>query len=233
MIAISTAPAVSTERTYVMRHILPIETENEVLVQEVRRRGYKKVAVVTTTHEGLLALRKLFQESSPAKIVSDIEIAHQDLDLKTTAATIKQAGPDALYLLTINPQGGMLAKELRRLGFKGDFFSAHQIEIKAEVKLSEGALVGAWFVTGGSGRHAFFPRYEKRYGEPPTQAAQVGYDIVKMLLQCRSVANLNRCLHELKDFEGSMGRYSAVAGNRYSIPAQIKVITAQGFESVE
>jgi len=39
-------------------------------------------------------------------------------------------------------------------------------------------------------------------------------------------------LHTVKDFNGALGTYSASGDNRFTLPAAIKVITADGFKKI-
>jgi branched-chain amino acid transport system substrate-binding protein len=235
MVGFSIVDRVVQGKSWVMKHWVPAETENQRLVAEVKKRNYKTIAAVVTINEAMTKLRDLFLQTSGMNLVSNDEMQREETDFRTVATKIVRLNPDAVYSLLWAPQPGIFAKQLRELGYKGEIFGAHNLEDPNEVRVSDGALEGAWFVSADDGGAAnFYKQYYKRFAENPSAGGTNGYDVAKMLIgAANSPVPINQYLHELKDFEGVLGKYSATKNNDFSIQAALKKIVSGNFERLD
>ncbi len=230
MIAFSIVERLVQGKEFTMKHWVPARTEQAALAEEVKRRGYKRVAIVTMQNDAMYDLRQLFRDSKLAEIVLDEDFPPDNIDFRPTCARIKALNPDAVYNLLWAPQPAVFSKQLRAHGYEGAFFGAHNFEDMNEVKASQGALVGAWFVTlDDRGAGEYFKSYTERFSSYPTAGGVNAFDAAKMMIEGAKSTNLNTYLHTLKDFDGALGKYSASASNDFEIRAMLKVVGEGGF----
>lgn len=232
-VSISTAADAVKNKKYIVRHLVSGEAEGSAVVEEVKKRGYKDVAIVSTIQDGMLYLRDLFAKSAPAKIVMNEEFASTETDFRSTVAKIYQLNPSGVYVLLLPPQTGLFARQLRDGGYTGEIFSAHQLQQNDELVAAKGALLGAWFVGDDSlGSGEFNKRYRTKFGTEPVIAAHNAYDVVHLIINGAAKGDLNGYLHSVKDFEGVLGTYSATSDNGFGLKAIIKVVTPTGYKSL-
>lgn len=234
MIGLSIIDKVVQGKSYVVKHWVPSRRLNEKIVGEVKRRGYKKVAIVSALNDAMLALRDHFRESNPVEIIMDEEVPITEMDFRPLAGKIRALKPDAVYILVWPPQPGIFSKTLRRAGYKGAFFGAHNVASMQEVAVSEGSLEGTWFAFGDNSKSgAYIESYKKRFNLEPVIGGQDGYDSAALMIEGIKGGDLNRYLHTVKDFHGSYGVYSATGQNDFDIPATLRTISGNSFKIVE
>ena len=232
MIALSIVDKVVEGKKFVMKHWVPARVENALITKEVARLGYKKIAVVTTQNDAMLSLRDAFRDSHVVSLVLDEEFPRDITDFRTIASKIRSLEPDAVYSLLWAPQPGIFARQLREKGYTGPIFGAHNLEDGNERIVSQGALTGAWFVTGDDrGAREYFREYQIKFHSSPTAGGVNAFDVAKMFIDTAKAKDLNAALHELKDFQGANGTYSATPQNDFEISAILKRIGKDGFEA--
>ena len=225
MIALSIHDQVVRGKQFVFKHWVSAEKENEKIISEVKKRGYKKVAVVTTINDAMLKLRDLFAQNTKNLLVAKEECNREELDFKPIIMRLLQTKPDAIYLLLWSPQPGLFAKQLRLAGFKGDLFGVHNLEDPKEIAISAGALAGAWIATGDD-QHAqkYYESYLNTYGSLPSAGGINAYDVSKILIEGAHSKELSTYLNTLTGFSGAYGTYEATGQNDFNIPATIKIL---------
>lgn len=238
-IAIATDPKVSAGRDYVFNLWVTPEAEAATAIAEAQKRGYKKIARVVTIQDGALAIKSAFDRENKGQIiiVLDEEFNADVKDFKTYIAKLRQDTKiDAVMVVLLPGQCGVFAKQARQLGIRQDLMGFEMFEDINEVKASGGALVGQWYVNTDDPDSKFLDAYTKQYPEASIWGASAGYDSV--LLIARAVeqgfkgSDINQFLATLKDFKGALGTYSATGDNRFSIPAAVKIVTKDGFETL-
>ena len=143
---------------------------------------------------------------------------------------------DAVLPVLVPGQIGIFARQLRQLGVLLPIFGFEFFEDPNEVKSSDGALVGQWYVNNGAATKEFTERYLARFPGGSLFAAGNGNDIVLLLSEAikrgGTRSKVNGFLHSVKDFSGSLGTYSASGKNTFTLPAVIKVVTPMEFEEI-
>ena len=234
LVAMATAQQLVVGRQYIVRHWLSGQRETELIVREVQRRGYRRIAVATAIQDGTLQLRDLFLARVAAAVVYNQEFDSNEQDFRSVAADIKASAPDAVYFLLFTPQAALLAKQLRHSGFQVEFFAAHQLEDANVIPLSDGAVVGMWYVNADT-RFAgdFYKKYRQRYGIDATNYTPNAFDIARIMIQGSEAGDINRYMHEVQDFSGACGRYSANGRNEFDLPVALRRISSSGFEDLD
>jgi branched-chain amino acid transport system substrate-binding protein len=229
LISISTATTVTNKRNYVVRHWVNADDEAQALISEAKRRKIKDVAMVTTNSDGYLAVRDEFLARQPPQVIYDQIANPEEHDFRTYAAKIKVLNPGAVFLLLGPGQFNTLAKMLRQIGYRGEFFAIHSIEMDPEVVGLHPSFIGTWYVLGDERKaQAFRTKYKAKFGQDPVSGAANGYDIAKLVIQALKTSDPNRYLHEVKNFEGAFGTYGSNSKKGFNIPVAIKEITTTG-----
>jgi branched-chain amino acid transport system substrate-binding protein len=201
MIALSIVDRVVKGFSYVVKLWVAARVENDLIVKEIRRRGYKKVAVVSTINDAMLSLKQLVTDSVPERIVASEELNREDNDLRTVVLRILSKSPDAVYSLLWAPQPSLFARALREMGFKGPIFGVHNLEDPNEITNAAGALDEAWLVTGDdSAASDYIEEYVRRFASSPTAGGANAYDAAKLIIE-GSRKELNEFLHTVQNFE--------------------------------
>ncbi len=225
MIALSIVDRVVDGFSFIVKLWVSARVENQLLVQEIQRRGYQRIAVATSTNDAMLLLKQLATDSLQEKIVTSEDVAREESDLRATALRLLSKSPDAIYNLTWAPQVSLLARALRGQGFTGPIFGVHNLDDPNEVMNATGTLDGAWLVTGDDSAAAdYLSRYTAQFGSPPTAGGANAYDAAKLFIEGSRQKDLNQFLHTVKDFRGALGTYSASGRNDFTIGARLKHI---------
>lgn len=240
LLAIATDPAVVAGRAWVVNFWTTAEVEAARLGDEVRHRGYKTVARITAIHDFPLAMKKRFdqQTNGSVNVVYDEEYPLEVKDFKTYLAKIAATpGIDAIYVLLMPGQCGTFARQAREHGVMLPLFGAEIFEDSAEVKASNGALIGQWYVNAANPEQRFFEEYRRSYPQSSLYGAPHGHDIALLLgaavAKGEKAGQINSFLHTVKDFPGVLGPFSASGDNRYTLKAAIKIVTPDGFEQLD
>lgn len=233
-IAFSILRGVVEGKNYIVKHWCTAERLNQALVEEVRRRAYKNVAIVSTSNEAMLGLRDLYKQSGVTPVVLDQEFAKEDTDFSTIVTKISQIKPTAVYVLLLPPQISVFVKRLREGRYTGEIFNANFFEDRGEVLASGGTMVGGWFVNSDNSAGENYPaEFQKRFGRGTTVGGGNGYDAAKMLIEAaQSGEDLNHYLHNIKNFHGAFGVYSATGQNDFDFPAVVKIVEKDGFRKL-
>lgn len=234
-IAVGSDPAISNDRKFVMNFMTMPDVEMRLMVATALERGYRRIARISTVQEGTLALREAFDTANAGRmeIVLDEEYAHDQRDFRPFINKLKRLEKvDGVFANFLFGQAGVFSRQLREAGVKLQLFSHHCFEDPGELKISNGALLGAWYVNPDSPSDEFLKSYQLKFPDQPVSFAGYGYDL-SMLLSSAAIENkspleINKFLHSVKDFKGVLGTYSADK-TAFTLPAVLKMITEAGF----
>lgn len=129
---------------------------------EIKRRGYKKLALFTSTHtyttEWARALTEQFPESAWEDFSTNPD-SFQSLILK-----VKAGGFDAIGVCLAVGLNGRFAQQLRALRVDIPLFGCNFIEASADIEAANGAFDGVWF-TAPKLSTEFLRSYTARFGK--------------------------------------------------------------------
>jgi len=227
LVAISMVNRVVADKKFVVKHWLPLEEISFRVNEEVERRGIKSVVVAALQNDAMIALKESFLSGRKAEVLTSLDFDPADADFRTAAARIKALNPEGVYVLLWSPQLSLFSKQLRQVGYKGIIFGTQNMENLNEIKLAQGSLDGSWYV-GTDDRSAgeYFSRYRVKHNSDPVAGGVNGYDVAGMIAQCAKAGEgkLNSCLHEIKDYKGALGIYSATGRNDFAVKGAIKCV---------
>ena len=166
----------------------------------------------------------------------DVPSEEKDFKSLITKLKTKEKEIDAVLVSLFPGQLGVFAKQLRESGITKPLFGTETMEDANEVKISHGALVGGWYVNAGDGSGDFLKTYRDRFPGVSSFSSANGYDAVLLFAAAATKGvrgdGLAEFLSSIKDFSGALGRYSSTGDHRFSLPAQIKVVTPEGFAPI-
>lgn len=232
-VAIASDGRIVQGRKYSVLFWVTPDEEAKVTVPEALRRGYKRVARILTTQEGVIAARDAFDRFNSGRIavVLDEEYPPDIKDFRPFIAKLRSRKDiDAVFPILLPGQCGTFAKQLRQAGITLPMFSIEMFGDSNEVKAAAGALDGAWYTNAADPSAEFLARYKKKYPNASTFGAANGHDFVLLLAAAldrdASREGINHFLHNVKDFSGALGTYSSSGDNRFTLPAAVMLVDA-------
>lgn len=229
-LSINVNRAVVQNRKFASLLMPPLEVLTALNIAEAKRRNYQRIATVASIQDSCLLQKKIFEAARIGVLVSSQEIDPQDRELRSVALRLLDGKPDAIFLSTLPPQGALLAKSLRQLGYRGELFGGIQTAYLSELQASDGALENGWIVSAED-RHAerYYARYRRRFSSEPTDLSMYAYDAINLLIEGRKTADLNQFLHSVRDFNGISGTFSSDGENGYTFQVALKQFTRTGY----
>ncbi|MBX7143018.1 MAG: ABC transporter substrate-binding protein [Oligoflexia bacterium] len=231
LVAVSVDPQASRGRKWVVNFWLTPEAGAHALAGEVRRKGYHRVARVSTMHEGILAVNHAFDKEIGAELemLLDQEFAPDVRDFRTVVARIKALrGLDALGIFMMPGQSGLCAKQLRAAGVTAPFFTNAAASTKGETTAAQGALAGVSYYDS-TVDPSFLLRFQQKFPGVSSFGAAIAYDLFNMISmtpgsQPLTRDEMNLYLHNIKDYSGASGTFSATSDGTFTLPATIKTL---------
>lgn len=239
LLAIATDPGVVKGRKFVMNFWVAPEVQVRTLLPEVQRRGYRKIAIITAIQDATLVIRKIFKDlgGDSIQVVLDETYPADTKEFRPFLTKVRALPDlDAIFANLYYGQPGSFARQARELGIALPLFNIESFEDSNQVKISQGALIGGLYAQADDPGEEFLATYRKRFPNATTYTAGNCHDLVGLFLNAlaRGIAanDLNRYFHEVQDYKGAMGVFSATSDNLFSLPATLKVVTEEGFKKL-
>ena len=240
LLAVASDAAIGRGRTYAFNYWVTPEEEVKAMLPELSRRNYRRIARVNTLHEGVLAVKEVFDRETKGKIeiLLNDDFPPETKDFKPFLSRLRplQGQIDAVMVVLMPGQLGVFARQFKQSGIELPLFGFETVEDANEVALSEGALLGTWYVNAFDGDGSFLTRFKERFPGASTYLAPSGYDAVQLVAAAIKSgtprADLHRFFSSLKDFKGAQGTFSATGDQRFSLPATLKIVTKDGFSTL-
>lgn len=219
---VSSAARVATLGNYVFRNHPNDNLAGQQLAEHVARK-YKKVAVISEQTDYAQGIRTTFTDAIKANgslVVFDESYVSGNKDFRSLVSKIKVTGAEALFMSSQSgANAGQIAKQVRDLGLNQiQLFSAYLTgpEFVKSGPAAEGTIIiDVPGLSDGPKGQALISAYMAKYNKEPNYKFFVGtsYDATHILadairsqgLDTDKIANY---LHSVKDYEGSIGRYS-------------------------
>ncbi len=197
-------------------HWAPSRELNRVLVEELQRRGIKKVGVFrTVSFEGWAVYLDDFnkrRKGTDIMLVTDQTFQDGTKDFRELILKAKKSNPDIYLLLAQTPELEILAKQIKEAGIDTPLTSIESFEATKETDLFE----GYWYVSAISPTSDFTDAYEKQYHDKPPVASANAYDIVNLIVTAvekagagspakPATAKISKELRKIKNFPGALG----------------------------
>ena len=214
-------------------------TEVGVMYDEIKKREYKKLAIVATEIQGAHTLidefkRSLKVDGKDSLILQEEYFGMQETDFNTYLSKVIAKGVDGVVTILFPGQLSSFAKQAKALQLKANLIGIESFEDSNEIKAGEEFLVGQWFVNADSGTEEFLNKYKTKFNSFPVLASGNGYDSLRLISNAveknistdGKVDNLRivEFLNSIKDYQGVVGKYSATGDHRFDLPIVVKVV---------
>ncbi|NWG87234.1 MAG: branched-chain amino acid ABC transporter substrate-binding protein [Hydrogenophilaceae bacterium] len=174
------------------------EQQGKVLGQfAVNSMGAKKVAIIddrTAYGQGLADEFEKAAKAAGAAVVAREFTSDRATDFTAILTSIKSKSPDVLFFGGMDPQGGPMAQQMKRLGLNAKFLGGDGIQNGNFIKLAGAEAEGAVASLPGQpldampGGAGFKQRFEAKFG-PIQVYAPYAYDAVYVLVDAMKRAD--------------------------------------------
>ena len=242
VLAIASDPAIVKNKKYVFNLWVTPETQVQLMLERLKSLGIKKIARIYSEHDAILAYVEAFDRlnSGDFSIVLDDPYSTESRDFKPFLTKLKQRSDvDAIFAEVFFGQAGLFAKQARDLGITLPLFNIESFEDPNELKASEGALAGNWYIQADDPQADFLSAYQAKFPDKSYYSSANCYDAIGLLAKASSEGSstspegLRDYLASVKDYRGALGTFSATGDNRYSLPATVKLVTESGFQKLD
>ncbi len=210
--ASSTSPRITTSGDYIFRTVPSDAFQGAFGANLIYQKGKKKLAILYSNEEYGVGFKDVLERTFQGEIVASEAFDRGATDLRTQITKIKEARPDAIYIISNSPDSAVAAlkqiKELRIFGatlYGSEGLKGPEV---AETKEAENLIVTS--VT--SGTFEFDLKYLDEYDEEPGPFAAQAYDAMSALARTlkKGVSTGEEIKNELYSttFDGASGRIS-------------------------
>jgi len=198
---------VTKDKQYIFRFFPSSTALAEVTAREAKRKGYSRIAVVTNSTDGFLAITRKFSQAIPAhELVGTEEISPAEADLRPTVTKVSHAKPDAVFVMLLPQHFGAFVSQLLKHGYKGDIFSTIPLGNSVIQQQVRPLKSDAWYVSVDHSRCAHIAgALEKIQGNESDFEGIFGYEALRLLLSVKDRSNIPAGLRGVRNFESVFG----------------------------
>lgn len=215
-------PDFTKQGTYMFRNINTQAIEGPIVADMVvNRMQGKKIAVIYINNDWGITAKDNFTSAAKelgAEIVAEETfIGGQTKDFTPTLTKINEKKPDVLFLAAFYSETGMIAQQMKQLGYNIPMAGLSSLFNEELIKLAGDAVEGLYLSTN------FFPgdtnplvqdfitNFKAEYNGDPDQFAAVAYDTMGMMIEAIQTAGTDRAA--IRDALAQMKDYPGVTGN--------------------
>jgi branched-chain amino acid transport system substrate-binding protein len=222
------------EGKYNFIHYTRPQEEASKLIEELKKRGYTKVALITQNQEGNWATEQMIKDlAAPAglTITTAQHYTDGDKDFRTIWLKVQESKPDVVVVLAFSPGFEQIMKQYTESEIAIPVTAIESPELSDNPELFE----GKWYVMAAEANDAFRTAYIAAYNESYKVAAPNTYDNLKLLVYGFEHADaapgekptpeqVAAALYQVKDFPGSLGLLTINADGVVISQATVKEI---------
>jgi branched-chain amino acid transport system substrate-binding protein len=236
-IAIASDPAVVRGKKFSFTYWPLPEDEARTLSEYLVRVGKRRVALLTLTHNGALAIRDAFTtvlaKEGGGTVVASEEVAGDVVDFRAVISRIKAKGEvDAFVPILFPGQLAVSIKQARDAGITASLVGFETLEDRDEFTASGGLMVGAVYATGADPEATFVERYSKRFPGKSLYTANQTYDALRLFVaatrSAKDGATIAEFLRTRKDYPTASGPATSTGDNRFKLPTTLKRLDGAG-----
>lgn len=223
------------KKQYNFIHWTTPEEEAKAFVAELQRRNIKKIAILQTNQQGILATTEAVKEKlkgTDIKVVYEGKFNFGEKDFKTLLTKAKEENPDIYLFLSFSPEIEAITKQARELGIT-KITSIESFEMSEEPELFE----GLWYVNVADSTEEFNKLFNAKYGKNPGLAAANGYDEFNLIVMAYENAGKNLGANEkpttkqvsdellkIKNYKGALGTLNVLPDRIIDSKAVVRMI---------
>jgi len=226
---------IAKDKPFVFNHWIKPENEAGVYIKEAKRQELKKIAMIATNQQGIIAIRDaLIKEDPTIFILKDELFNPQEKDFRTAVIKAKNEGADAFIMMLLPGQLTSLVKQIKDLNINVPLTSVESFEYDLE---AVPMLEGQWYVTSADPSEEFTASYKEKYNGLPQPGSAYAYDVIRILMTAFEKEKTNegvaKFISGIKDFIGVTGVLSVDSDGNINSKAVIKKIINGKFVEVK
>jgi len=227
--------SIAKDKPFVFNHWIKPENEAGVYIKEAKKQGLKKIAMITSNQQGIIAIRDaLLKEDQTIFILKDELLGPQEKDFRTTIIKAKNEGADAFLLMLLQGQLTSAVKQIKEMKVNIPLTSIESFDYDPE---AIPMLEGEWFVTSADPSEDFTTSYKEKYNGLPQPGSAYVYDVIRILITAFEKEETNegaaKFISEMKDFPGVTGALSVDSDGNINSKAVVKKIINGKFVEVK
>ncbi len=223
-------------------------TVNKLAEYIKNKEKLEKAAIIYVNTDFGVSGKNIFKEtfeSLGGQIVAEESYTDGDSDARTQLSKIKQANPDAIYLVTTGKSGGLILKQIGELGIKAELFSTDGIETPETISLGGKVAENLIYISpafNAKSNHPavkkFADAFKEKYNLAPEVYGANNYDALKLIaLAIKNVGPdgeaIKNYLYGVKNYDGVSGIMSFDSNGDVIKPTIIKTIKNGEFVKLE
>jgi branched-chain amino acid transport system substrate-binding protein len=209
---------------------------SRVMINEMKKRGIKKVGLFGMNNQDVLIHRDDFRDKAKKAgiaVVFDEIFPVGEKDLRGLIAKAKESSkkspPDIYVVVAMSPEIEILTKQMREAGITTPLTTFSSFEATPEPGLFE----GYWYVSPAEPTNKFIEDYKKRYGKYPSVCAGNAYDMFNLIVKAAENAKTSskptskeiaKELRKIKNFPGALGNLTVGQDGIVISEARVKMI---------
>jgi len=232
---------------YVFRNATNLLIDAEKIIELCLKLNIKKVAIIGLIVDAHLKVQEFFKtnfEIKGGKVVAIENGNRDDTDFRTQLTKVKNANPQAIYVLGYKEIGYVL-RQAKEMGIKTKFFSDPSMESPEILTIAGKAAEGVIYT-----RAAFDPqspdraiqkfrkKYLEIYGREPEVFAAQFYDDVNLIMMVTekygsTSEDIRKGLLEVKNYPGVSGLTTFLPNGDVEKPVILKTVQGGKFVKYE
>lgn len=235
LISLAMDRGISRGKRYVCSIFALTDDLAHAAVLEAQKRGYHKLALVFTSHEGNVAQSQSLLHAAQGllEVTRTEEILPSETDFKAMILRIKALnGVDAVANLLHPHQAGLFARQAHDYGLTLPEFSLGNFEDAAVIADARGALEGQWFPTVDY-KESYIQQYRTTFPGASLFTSGFSYDAILLLRQAarRHIApkTIPEYLSSAGGFAGATTPVSWDGDSGFRYPIKIHEVAGNSF----
>jgi len=212
----STSPDLSDAGEYTFRTVPSDRKQGEFGAQLVYNDGHRRLAILHSQEDYGIGFRDVLQEEFPAlggEVVATQSFAkNAATDLRTQLSKIKQANPDAVYVISNAVDALPVAlQQIDEMGIEAPVYGSEGFKSQKVISEAGESADGLIITSVSSGTDEFMNSYEQANGEEPGIFAAQSYDAFRAVHEAVQAGatdgeSIATALREDVSFSGASGQ---------------------------
>lgn len=246
----STNPLVTQKGDYIFRVCFIDPFQGEVMAKfAFNSLKLKKAAILRDSKSDYsMGLANFFIDTFTklgGEVVADEKYVSGDVDFKAQLTSIKNKGPEFIFIPGYYTEVGLIARQAREQGLKVPFLGGDGWDSDKLTEIGGEAVQGAYFSNHYSVEDTrpevltFINAFQKKFGNKPDALAASGYDAAKVLFEAVKKAGsvegpkLRDAIASTKDHSGATGVITINEQRDATKSAVVLQVTGNLFKFVE
>lgn len=223
-------PQLTKNARFVLRHSNTSDKDADVLASKVIELDKKKTAILYQNDDWGQAASKLLSDRlaiSGNKAIAEA-IDNRSGDFRGSLTKMIGEKIDSIVTIVAGPPSGIIIRQARELGFRGDIVSSVGIILTPDAQRMAGDHLKETYYQTYAENEAFANDYRKRFNEEPASFTHIAYTDIEMLMSAidqigtADPLQVVRYIKGLKSFKGKYEEVEITSDGDIIVPTVVK-----------